>query len=120
MKAVWISLVLFCLLLGGTALNVWYIHKTAAHFYEAAEALSVPEDREATLTELENFWERQEPLISLTVSFRELDHFGEIIVQLRWAQELGDEAEFLRYRALLVDAVEELIRTEQFSVENLF
>lgn len=120
MKAVWISLILFALLLIGTVLNVWYIHQTADHFYKAAEDLAIPEMRDATLSELEAFWERQEPLISLTVSFRELDHFGEIIAQLRWAQEIGDDAEFSRYRALLIDAVEELMRTEKFSVENLF
>ena len=120
MKAFWISILLFALLLGGIFVNARFIHRTSDTLTEYAEELSESSCRAQTLEELEAFWEKRRPLISLTVGFRELDHFGEVIAQLRWAHDLGDETEFLRYRSLLLDAITELSRTEQFSVENLF
>ena len=120
MKAFWISLILFALLLMATAGNALYIRRVTDRIYAITESLSIPEARADSLAELETLWKKQEPWIGLTVGFRELDHFGELIVQLRWAQDTQNEAELLRYRALLRDAIKELRRAEEFSVENLF
>ncbi|MBE6546915.1 MAG: DUF4363 family protein [Ruminococcaceae bacterium] len=120
MKAFWASLLLFGILLGGILCNARYLHRTADYLEKTAQALAQADSRDETLGELERFWEKNQTIISLTVGFRELDRFGEIIVQLRWAHDAENESEFERYRLLLADVTEEIIRSEEFSIKNLF
>ncbi len=120
MKAFWISLILFALLLAGIFWNVHYIHKSEATLTNLVESLEDPEGREEKLCELESFWEKHCNLFGLSVGFRELDHFGEVLTDLRWAHDYSNEAEFQKYRALLLDAIEEITRNEKISVGNIF
>ena len=120
MKVFWISLVLFLLLLAGIFWNAHYVRESSEHLTELAEELTEPDEREDTLSELEEFWEKNKNLFGLSVGFRELDHFGEVLVELRWAHDHSLEAEFQKYRALLLDAIEEISRTEKISVGNIF
>ena len=120
MKAFIISLLLFLLLIGCIILNTVFLNRSADHFRALAMAIETPENRRESLEELAATWEKQKKWIGLTVSFRELDHFGEIITQLHWAYEQKNEQEFQKYRSLFLDAIEEITRTERFSIENLF
>ena len=120
MKTFWISLGLFFLLLAGIFWNVHYIHKSEATLSDLVESLEDTEGREETLCELESFWEKHRNFFGLSVGFRELDHFGEVLVELRWAHDFSSEAEFHHYRALLFDAIEEITRNEKISVGNIF
>ena len=43
-----------------------------------------------------------------------------MLISLRWAYDIKDEEELIKYRLLVQDAVKEIERLEQFSVENLF
>ena len=120
MKVFWISLVLFLLLLAGIFWNVHYIHKNEKYLTEIVTSLEDSEEREERLCELESFWEKHRDLFGLSVSFRELDHFGEVLVELRWAHDFGREAEFQKHRSLLLDAIEEITRNEKISLGNIF
>ena len=120
MKAFWISLTLFSFLLGGIFWNIHYIHKSEQHLTELVTALDAEERREERLCELESFWEKHRDLFGLSVGFRELDHFGEVLAELRWAHDYGDEADFQRSRALLLDAIEEITRNEKIAMGNIF
>lgn len=120
MKAVWTCVILLIALLLGVFGNARFIHQSEELLISAAEALKNEEQREAVLDDLESFWEEKRPWFSLSVSFRELDHFGEILSHLRWAHDESNESEFEKHRRLLEDVIEEITRTEQWSVENIF
>ena len=120
MKAFWISLVLFLVLLLGIFWNIHYIHESEESLTELVDALDDSENREERLCELELFWEKNRDIFGLSVGFREIDHFGEVLRELRWAQDYGLEAEFQKYRALLLDAIEEITRNEKLSLGNIF
>ena len=120
MKAFWISLILFALLLSGIFWNAYYIHQSERTLTDLVTRLEASEAREELLPELERFWEKNRDLFGLSVGFRELDQFEEILIELRWAHEIGDEAEFQRSRALLLDTIKEISRNEQISMGNIF
>ena len=120
MKAFWISLLLFGLLLGGIFWNVHYIHKSERYLTELVTSLDTEDRREERLCELESFWQKQRDLFGLSVGFRELDQFEELLTELRWAHEFGTEGEFQKHRALLLDAIEEITRNEKISMGNIF
>ena len=120
MKAFWFTVALFLILLGCVFLNARFLRRTSEELIGYADQLTEVADREKTVTALERCWDDTRTWISLTVSFQELDHFGELVAQLRWAHDTKNETELIRYRSLLIDAAEELSRTEQFSIENLF
>ena len=105
--------------MGVISLNAFCLWHTAQTLSDYTEQLASADGRAPLLEELEAFWQKNRSWIALSVSFRELDHVSELIVQLRWANEIGDDAEFLRYRLLLQEAIEELSRTERLSIENL-
>ena len=129
MKSLLISVILFVALIVCIFLNVWYIRQSSDYITETIQKLNttdiidvnnMDENRSDRLAELENFWEENKNRIGLSVSFRELDHFEELLVELRWAYENRDEDEFQKYCALLLDAIEEITRTEKLSIENIF
>lgn len=120
MKVVWISIALFLLMIVGIILNAIYVHQSSEYLYACIESLENPAQREQALSALEDFWEKHQALFGLSVSFRELDHFGELLAELRWAHEQGLNADFKKCCTLLRDAVEEITRNERISVKNLF
>lgn len=120
MKAFWISLILFVLLLAGIFWNAHYIRENEKYLTELVTSLEISEDREERICELEEFWEKHKKLFGLSVGFRELDHFGEVLAELRWAHDHSFEAEFQKYRSLLLDAIEEITRNEKISIGNIF
>ena len=120
MKVFWISLALFLLLLAGIFWNAHYIRESEAYLSELVTSLETIEGREERILELEQFWKKHKSLFGLSVSFRELDHFGEVLAELRWAHDHGLETEFQKNRALLLDAIEEITRNEKISVGNIF
>ena len=120
MKVFWISLTLFFLLLTAIFWNIHYIHENEQYLTELVTSLEEVEGREEKLDELESFWEKHRDFFGLSVSFREIDHFGEVLVELRWAHDFSLEAEFQKYRAMLLDAIEEITRNEKISLGNIF
>ena len=120
MKVFWVSCALFLALLAGILWNARYIRTSEAYLRETVEELQAVEGRAERLSELEEFWQKRRDLFGLSVGFRELDHFEELLVELRWAHDGGLEAEFQRCRVLLLDAIEEISRNERISVGNIF
>ena len=116
----WVSLTLFLVLLAGIFWNIHYIHKSEAYLTDLVNSLEDTEGREEKLCELEAFWKKHRDRFGLSVGFRELDHFGEVLQELRWAHDFSSEAEFQKYRALLSDAIEEITRNEKLSLGNIF
>ena len=119
MHSFWISVLLLFLLIACITANAIYIHKISNTLIEKIHALSfdAPID---TIKNLILFWQKHRNVIGLTVGNRELDHFSELLTQIYWSHETQNPQEFLRYRRLLGDAVEEISRAEQFNLGTLF
>lgn len=121
MKAWIVSLCLFILLIGIIIGNAVYVHRVADHLCSTLHALHFEDAKTAaTLEELDAYWQRHHPFISLSISYRELDHVSETMISLRAAYDTQNVSDFEGYRQLLLDAADELSRLERFSVENLF
>lgn len=119
MRSLIISLALFLCLCVCIVFNFIYINKTAGQLYELIESLQCSTEYEDDLLRLERLWEKSSGVFGLSVSYREIDHFGETLLSLRAAFDAGNSADFGNYRLLLIDAVDEISRLERFSVDNL-
>ena len=120
MRAVWICIILFSILLLCVGFNSYYIQRQADRLTQIAEQLTNEERRATVLQELDAFWQKHRDWIGLSVGWRELDHLGEILSNLRWAYEAQNESEFQRYRLLFSNAIEEISRNERISIGVLF
>lgn len=120
MKAVPISLFLFCALILCIILNVAFLRSSADRLLEFADELCQSEERKDTLDELLEFWRARKDLIGLTISSGLLDRTEEILISLEHYAATGNEGEFCRYCALLKDAAHCIRRVEEFGLGNLF
>ncbi len=118
MRSLIISIILFTSVIACIILNVGYIHNTADRIEAISADLEMPTDEK--LTELEEFWEKNDGFLGLSISTAYLDGIEETIVSLRCAYELGNLEEFEKQRALLFDAADDIRALERFSVENIF
>ena len=121
MKTFWCSLVVFLLLLGAITVNYFYVNRTADELLRLTDALpDDPQEAAQALNELSDYWDSHRDWLGMSVSYLELNHVGELIVSMDINREQGETAEFLRCRALLSPAIDEVRRLEQFKVWNVF
>lgn len=119
MKAFIISALLFSLLIALIIGNAIYVHRVSEQIRNKLDVLD-QSNAEETLSYLEEYWQRHQPYIGLSVSYRELDHLSELLLSLRASSETQNEQDFELYRKIAIDAADELSRLERFSIENLF
>ena len=121
MRTIIITVAAFLLLSILMVLNHGYIRSTANELVRLSESLDF-DDKEASraiLNEIDRLWRKSSVVFSLTVSFREIDHLGEVLLSLIYSLESPNETEFELYRALLLDAIDGVARLENFSVVNI-
>ena len=122
MKAFWISIALFTLLLGAIVCNYCFINRVASRLERALDAMpdvhsaSCAEATRAFLAE----WEKSVDLVGLSVSYPIVDRVSEQAITLVACAECGDLYGYRTALALLRDAVGDMRRLEKFSLENLF
>lgn len=111
-------LIMICLI----TLNYLHLNKTAEEMTELTLSLNIGDTEKcaATIAAIEEIWQKNEAIFSLSVSFKEIDRLGETILSLKSAFESQNRAEFRKQRALLKDAIDGVARLERFSVLNIF
>ena len=121
MKTLFITVAVFILLCTAMTLNYRYINDTAEELTALTSSLDITnkEDCEAKVIKIKEKWEKSTDIFSLSVSFREIDYLGEVLISLSHYCEEGNAGEFERYRLLLLDAIEGVSRLERFSVLNI-
>ena len=121
MKAFVATTLLLLLLIVGITANHAYINNVEKDLRESIDAL--PEIGEARCAEhaaaLLEYWEREENYVGLSVGYSVVDRIKEQILLLLNAARRGDSIGFYSARTLLLDAVEDMGRLEQFSLGNL-
>lgn len=121
MKSFLLSLLLLVALILGVTWNNLYIHDVFATMNGLLDA--VPEVGEADCTaaceRLSAEWEKHTDRVGLSVCFNVLDRVSEQTDLLLAAASCGDRYGFEAARVLLRDALEDMRRLEQFSIESL-
>ncbi len=122
MKEIYITLVLFFLLLGGIVLNNIYMNAFYEEFGEMLDSLPAvgESDCRARLYELAERWNEKRLTVSIGVSYDDIERVSERIRLLTAAAENGDALEFELQRRQLATAIGHVTRLERLSVESIF
>ena len=119
MRSLVITLLLIFAMLGAIALNNVYIRKTSEFISNCINEENFEADPKGSIETLDKFWQKNHPIVGLSVGYKELDQMSDLIVELRIYHELGDKGEIRRVRALILETADEISRLERFALENL-
>ena len=121
MKTLFITATVFLLLCIALFLNYKYINNTVEELTDLTNSLDITNKKECeeTILKITEKWEKSTDIFSLSVSFREIDYLGEVLISLSHYCKVGNESEFEKYKELLLDAIDGVSRLERFSVINI-
>ena len=119
MRAFIITLFLFAATCSAIVTNKIYIKRTSEHIVERVSSEEFERDPQAVADELNEFWEKNHPIVGLSVGYKELDRMSDLIIDLKIQIELSNQAEVTRLRAMIVECADEVSRLERFHLENL-
>lgn len=122
MRSLIATIVLFCVMLLAASLNFLYVNRVADEMTDLATALPSPTDSACTekAAALCKKWEKNAPIVGLTVGFLTVDKLSEHCQTLLSCAEVGDVYGYYSTLSLLKDSIDDVRRLEQFSVGNLF
>lgn len=121
MRSLVISIVLFAILCAVITANFFYINNKVAELSGIVCELSFNnDDTERKISDFKYIWKKCEPIIGLSISYKEIDFLGETFISMSIAYKERNEFEFEKQKALLHDALDGICRLEQFSVMNIF
>ena len=114
-------ILVFAMVLAATA-NFIYINRLADSLTEMADSLPSPNDSACVekAAALCKNWEKNAPLVGLTVGFLTVDKLSEHCQTLLSCAEVGDVYGYYSTLSLLKDSIDDVRRLEQFEIENLF
>ena len=122
MRSLIATAILCCLMLLAATLNFVYVNRVADEMTALADALpsiNHPDCVKKT-DELCKKWERNAPLVGLTVGFLTVDKLSEHCETLRSCAAVGDVYGYHAALTLLQDSIDDVRRLEKFEIENLF
>ena len=119
MRSFIITLILLALVCTAIVLNNMYIKHSAEYIVECVSDNSFVSAPEEAIGKLELFWEKNHPIIGLSVGFKELDRMSDLILDLKIYYKLGSLPEVTRTRDMIREAADEISRLERFGIENL-
>ena len=121
MKIFWISIILLTAMLSGIAWNYSYINNVANDMLSMLDALPSVDHNTcpSAASALVDYWEARADYVALSVSYSVTDRVSEQAVMLAACAACGDRYGYQTALALLRDAVGDMRRLEQFSIENL-
>ena len=118
-----IATVILCFLMIVAAIaNFIFVNHIADEMVNLADSLPHINDplcAEKT-TALSEKWEKNAPIVGLTVGFLTVDKLSEHCETLHSCAEVGDVYGYYSTLTLLKDSIDDVRRLEQFSVNNLF
>ena len=99
--------------------NGSYVRRTSLRLEELVSDEFFERDPQYAIESLDEFWQKNAALVSISVGYRELDRMSELIIDLKMYFQFGDTNSVLKTRALIADAAKDLARLEKFNLENL-
>ena len=122
MKSLIATAILCCLMILAATANFVYVNRIADEM--TALAASLPSPTDSTCVEkaaaLCKKWEKNAPLVGLTVGFLTVDKLSEHCQTLLSCAEVGDVYGYYSTLSLLKDSIDDVRRLEQFEIGNLF
>ena len=119
MRSFIITSLLFSAVLSVIFFNRNYINSSAEYILDCVSDTEFETDPIGSIERLENFWEKNHPIVGLSVGFKELDRMSDLIIDLKTYFELENADEVKRVRILITEAADEISRLERFGLENL-
>ena len=119
MRSFIISIFLFAATCALIAANNIYIKNTSAQIVERVSGAAFDADPTQVADDLDDFWEKNHPIVGLSVGYKELDRMSDLIIDLKIQLDLGNQNEVTRLRAMIVECADEISRLEHFHLENL-
>ena len=122
MRSLIATILLLVLMLFGAAANFIYVNRVADEMVELID--TIPDVGEPLCVEkidaLCKKWEKNAPIVGLTVGFLTVDKLSEHCQTLLSCAEVGDVYGYYSNLSLLKDSIDDVRRLEKFSIENLF
>ena len=121
MRGFVITTCLFIILILCIVLNYNFVRDVHDTMNELTEMIK-PEKQaqnKTTIDELYEYWEKKNTLLSVSVSFREIDELSTVLDCLRAANEMGNELQIAIYKERLQNAIDAIVRLEQISVKSI-
>lgn len=119
MKTFYASLVTFTLLLLLIGANAVYIRKTATKLEEHLTTLLIDGSSFQEMDELETYWERRKPFVSLSMPSEVVWSISDRIIEIRSAVTQQDKDGLDLAVRLAIEDVSRMKNTEGFSIETL-
>ncbi len=119
MKALSISITLFCVLITVIIVNSIFVNNTAKKIDDIADEIVAASDQNNLLNELDELWRERKNLLGLSISTDQLDTVTNTIIFLNEAVASKNEYDIRKYSALLSDCAHNIKRTEAISIENI-
>ena len=121
MKSFAASLILLAVMLGGMAWNAVYINRVADRLNAMLDAMPDSDDADSAQAAAagREYWESNAPYVGLSVGYTVTDRVSEQTAVLAACAACGDFYGYRSALALLRDAIGDMRRLEQFSIENL-
>lgn len=122
MRSLIATVVLCCLLLLAATANFIYVNHIADEMTDLAAALPSINDPACVekTEELYKKWEKEAPIVGLTVGFLTVDKLSEYCQTLHSCAKVGDVYGYYSTLTLLKDSIDDVRRLEKLSIENLF
>lgn len=121
MKSFYISIVILALIILIISLNFMYINNVSKNLTESVSHIqSLPfEEREAEVRRLEQYWEQERKIVSLSVRYTEIDRVDDYVISVSASYRDGNVHDCNQALALMLDAAKELARLEKFDFSNI-
>ena len=120
MKGFWVTVCIFSMTLGVILTNKAYLTAVSTNLLEQALAIReyIPSEIEKIET-LQKEWEENKDILQIAVTHKRIDAVTDLIDSLLCYAHLQDEKEYQKTAVLLVNALEEIKRFEEFSAVNI-
>lgn len=119
MKAFICALSVMIILSFAVAINAIYVQKQTNALTNEIENLPLEIDN-ANLTDIRKKWNEIEPIISYSVSHKELDQIADALTDLESHYNTGATKEYHATRKRLLELVRRLSESEGFSLKSIF
>lgn len=121
MKGFIITTCIFLGLLTCILLNFNYVNTVHRTMHEIVDELSDKpcQENNIIISKLQEYWDSKNTILSISVSFREIDDLANAVDSLSAANKIGDTTQFSIYKQLVKNAIDAVIRLEKISIKNI-
>ena len=121
MKSLIATSVLFILLIGTVAANFFFVNRITDCMEQMVKNLPDIDNADCVVAaqELQEYWESRCDLLGLSLGYNLIDRVCEQSALLLTCAEIRDVYGYYSARTLLLDAIDDARRTENFSIRNL-